>query len=99
MFATGKLAAQSRSALNAVPLVSVREEGGQSFVFVIEKDKIERKPVTVGTRNVDIGLAEIRDGLAAGATVVAVKMEGLKPGAKAIIRGENAAEKSIPAKL
>jgi membrane fusion protein, multidrug efflux system len=92
MFANGKLAAQSRGAVNAVPLVSLREEGGQSFVYVIEKDKIERKSVTPGTRNIDLGLVEIRDGLTQGTQVVAVKMEGLKPGAKAILRAEGAAK-------
>ncbi len=86
MFATGKLAAQSARPVNAVPLVALREEGGQSFVFVIEKDKIERKPVTAGTRNVDIGMVEIREGLASGAQVVAVRMEGLKPGATAVVK-------------
>ncbi len=86
MFATGKLAAQSRGAVNAIPLVALREEGGQSFVFVVEKDKVERKPVAAGTRNVDIGMVEIKGGLDVGAQVVAVKMEGLKAGAKAILK-------------
>ncbi|MBC7622808.1 MAG: efflux RND transporter periplasmic adaptor subunit [Aeromicrobium sp.] len=86
MFATGKLAAQSRGAVNSIPLVALREEGGQSYVFVIEKAKIERKPVSIGARNVDLGLVEIRDGLDAGAQVVAVRMEGLKAGATAIVK-------------
>jgi RND family efflux transporter MFP subunit len=86
MFATGKLAAQSRGAVNAIPLVALREEGGQSYVFVVEKDKVERKPVAAGTRNVDIGMVEIKEGLTVGAQVVAVKMEGLKAGAKAILK-------------
>lgn len=96
MFATGKLAAAARSAVNAVPIVALREEGGQSFVYVIEKDKVERKAVTPGIRSVDLGLVEIRDGLAAGATVVAVKMDALKPGAKAIIKSASAATPSSP---
>jgi RND family efflux transporter MFP subunit len=90
MFASGKLAAQSRGPVNAVPLVALREEGGQSFVMVLNKDKIERKPVTTGTRSIDLGLVEIREGLAPGVRVVAVKMDGLKPGASAIIRAEGA---------
>ncbi|MEI6736909.1 MAG: efflux RND transporter periplasmic adaptor subunit, partial [Pseudomonadota bacterium] len=89
MFASGKLAAQSRGLVNAVPMVAVREEGGQSFVFTIEKEKIARKPVTAGIRSVDFGLVEIREGLADGAQVVAVKMEGLKPGVKAIIKDDS----------
>jgi len=96
MFATGKLAAQSRSAVNAVPLVALREEGGQSYVLVIEKDKIERKSVTVGKRNVDMGMVEIREGLAVGSQVVAVKMDGLKPGAKAILKATARADARPP---
>ncbi len=86
MFASGKLAAQSRGPVNALPLVALREEGGQSFVFTIEKEKLVRKPVSVGARNIDMGLVEIRDGLADGTQVVSVKMEGLKAGGKAIIQ-------------
>ena len=86
MFATGRLAAQARNAVDALPIVALREEGGQSFVFVIEKDKIERKPVTAGTRNIDLGMVEIRSGLNPGAQVVAVRMEGLKPGDKAVVK-------------
>ena len=96
MFASGKLAAQSRGQVNAVPLIALREEGGQSFVFTVEKDKIERKPVTAGTRNMDLGLVEIREGLAEGAQVVAVKMEGLKPGAKVIQKAAAAAVTANP---
>jgi len=96
MFATGKLAAQSRSAVNAVPLVALREEGGQSYVLVIEKDKIERKSVTAGKRNVDMGMVEIREGLAVGSQVVAVKMDGLKPGAKAILKATARADAPPP---
>jgi RND family efflux transporter MFP subunit len=88
MFATGRLAAQSRGAVNSIPLAALREEGGQSYVFVVEQAKIARKPVSAGTRNVDLGMVEIRDGLKVGAQVVAVKMEGLKAGAKAIIKTE-----------
>jgi RND family efflux transporter MFP subunit len=87
MFASGRLAALSRGAVNAIPAVALREEGGQSFVFIVKDGKIDRKPVTPGTRNVDMGLVEIRDGLDEGATVVAVKMEGLKPGATALVKG------------
>jgi hypothetical protein len=34
-------------------------------------------------------MVEIRDGLTAGAQVIAVKMEGLKAGAKAIIKTDS----------
>ena len=86
MFASGRLAATARTAVNAIPAVALREEGGQSFVFILERDKVARKPVTAGYRNTDIGMVEIKEGITPGTTVVAVRMEGLKPGATAIVK-------------
>jgi RND family efflux transporter MFP subunit len=94
MFANGTLAAASRSAVNAVPIGSVITEGGQSFVFAVKNGKVERKPVTPGNRSVELGLVEIRDGLEAGAQVIAVKADGLKHGASVIIRGPGGAPAS-----
>ncbi len=86
MFANGKLAAVARSAVNAVPIAAIREEGGQNYVFVFDGEKIERKPITIGTKSVDLGLAEIRDGLTPGMKVVTVKAEGMKAGSKASVK-------------
>jgi RND family efflux transporter MFP subunit len=87
MFANGTLAAASRSAVNAVPIAAVVTEGGQSFVFAVKDGKVERKPVIPGNRSVELGLVEIRDGLDAGAQVIAVKADGLKHGASVVVRG------------
>jgi len=97
MFARAKLAASSSALVSAIPLVALREEGGQNFVFVIDKDKIARKPVSVGLRNVDLGFVEISEGLTADAEVVAVKMEGLKNGATAILKTAAVAPSTTPA--
>lgn len=92
MFANGSMAAASRTSVNAIPLVALIEEGGQAAVFALNNGTVERKPVVIGTRSVEEGLVEIREGLQAGTQVVAVKQEGLKHGAKAIIKGPVAAD-------
>ena len=102
MFASGKLAVAGKAAVNALPIAAVREEGGQSFVFTIKDGKLERKPVTLGLRNTEKGYVEVREGLADGAQVVAVKTDGLKAGTIAVIKqpGDNkpAAAPASPAK-
>ncbi len=86
MFANGTLAATSRGAVNALPLASLIEEGGQTFVYAIKDGLIQRKPVTVGAKNVERGMVEIRDGITIGTEVIAVKADGLKHGSKAIVK-------------
>jgi hypothetical protein len=38
------------------------------------------QPVRLGLRNEDEGVAEVTEGLAPGSTVIAVKLDGVKPG-------------------
>jgi membrane fusion protein, multidrug efflux system len=86
MFANGTLAATSRAPVNAVPLAALIAEGGQSFVYTLNDGKVERKPITPGNRSVELGLVEVRDGLPAGAQVITVKADGLKHGARVVVR-------------
>ena len=86
MFANGTLAAMGRGDVNTLPIATLIEEGGQTFVFAIKDGLIERKPITVGPKNVERGLVEIRGGINNGAEVVAVKADGLKHGSKAVVR-------------
>ncbi|MBL8525424.1 MAG: efflux RND transporter periplasmic adaptor subunit [Betaproteobacteria bacterium] len=99
MFANGTLAAASRSAVNAVPIAAVINEGGQSFVFAVSNGKAERKPITPGSQSVELGLIEVRDGLPAGAQVIAVKADGLKHGSSVVVRDTGSAAPSAPAAL
>jgi ribosomal protein L2 len=40
------------------------------------------QPVVLGLRNDNEGVVQVREGLAAGATVLAAKLDGVKPGSK-----------------
>jgi membrane fusion protein, multidrug efflux system len=95
MFANGTLAAASRTPVNTIPLAALITEGGQSYVLAVVSGKVERKPVTPGARSVELGLVEVREGLAPGAQVLTVKADGLKHGSRVAIK--DAAQKTMPA--
>ena len=97
MFANGTLAAASRSTVNTIPISAVIAEGGQSFVYTLKDGKVERKPITPGNRSVELGLVEVRDGLAPGAQVITVKADGLKHGANVVVKARGAAPVVQPA--
>ena len=92
MFANGTLAAVSRTAVTSIPISALIEEGGQTFVFALKDGAVERKPITIGARSPERGLAEIRDGIALGTEVITVKADGLKHGSKAVVKST-----SVPA--
>ena len=85
MFASGTLAAEGAEA-EVIPLAAVQEEGGQKFVLVVKDGRVERRSVTVGTASADTGLVPVREGLESGVHVITVRAEGLKPGAKAVLK-------------
>ncbi|MEQ1516670.1 MAG: efflux RND transporter periplasmic adaptor subunit, partial [Usitatibacteraceae bacterium] len=97
MFANGTLAAASRASVNAIPLAALITEGGQSFVYELNGGKVERKPVTTGSRSVEMGFVEVRDGLSPGAQVITVKADGLKHGASVVVRARGVAPAIQPA--
>ena len=97
MFANGTLAAASRAAVDTVPIASVIAEGGQSFVFTLKDGKVERKPITPGNRNVEMGLIEVRSGLAPGTQVLTVKADGLKHGSNVVVKARGTAPAMQPA--
>jgi len=86
MFASGSLSARAGTEVDVIPLSALLEEGGQNFVYVVKEGKVERRSVIVGTRNADRGLVEVREGLERGLPVITVKAEGLKAGAKALVK-------------
>ena len=86
MFASGSLSARAGTEVDVIPLSALLEEGGQNFVYVVKEGKVERRSVIVGTRNADRGLVEVREGLERGLPVITVKAEGLKAGARALVK-------------
>ena len=63
-----------------VPEAAVVRTGGATSVWVIDKDRVAARPVTLGAaRGADL---EVRDGLSGGERVVLRPPAGLKPGAR-----------------
>ena len=80
MFAKGSIVTDRTPVMPIVPMAAVRNEGGRQVVYKIEQGKIVVQPVTLGLRNEDEGLAEVRDGLDKGANVIISRLDALKPG-------------------
>jgi membrane fusion protein, multidrug efflux system len=82
MFAKGAITTEKSDAHALLPLLGVRKEGGRDVVYRVDGGKVEARPVTLGLKNEDEGLVEALDGIDPGAVVLAVKLDGVKPGDK-----------------
>jgi RND family efflux transporter MFP subunit len=80
MFAKGGITLEKSAAAPVVPISALRQENGADTVFTIEHNKIVSQPVKLGLRNEDDGMAAVISGLAAGARVMIVKLDGIKAG-------------------
>jgi RND family efflux transporter MFP subunit len=87
MFANGVLNTAAGTEVDVIPAAAVNEEGGQTFVYVLKDGRVERRTLTLGVRNVERGLVEVREGLEKGVNVITAKAQGLKPGASGIVAG------------
>jgi RND family efflux transporter MFP subunit len=83
MFAKGVVTTEKSSAHPLLPIGAVQQQDGKDVVYRVDNGKIVVQPVRLGLRNEDEGLVEALDGVQAGATVLAVKLDGVKPGEKA----------------
>jgi membrane fusion protein, multidrug efflux system len=86
MFANGTLATAAGAEVDVIPSSAVIQEGGQSFVYIVKDGKVERRSVVLGAKNTERGVVAVKEGLERGVQVITVKAEGLKPGAKAIVK-------------
>jgi membrane fusion protein, multidrug efflux system len=81
MFAKGTITLEKSAAVPVAPISALREEKGQTVLHQIVDGKIVAQPVTLGLRNEDEGVVEIKSGAVEGAVVIAAKLDTLKPGA------------------
>jgi RND family efflux transporter MFP subunit len=82
MFAKGAVTTEKSAPHPLLPLGAVRQENGRDVVYRVDGGKVEAKAVKLGLKNEDEGLVEALDGIDPGATVLAVKLDGVKPGEK-----------------
>jgi membrane fusion protein (multidrug efflux system) len=82
MFGEAQLTLAKKADVLSVPLSAVQNNGGASFVYVIENGRLARKPVTLGITGNDgeNDAVEIVSGLQPGAQVVRANLGLLNPG-------------------
>ena len=82
MFAKGEITTEKSGARPIVPLAALRKDGARDVVYRVDGGKVVAQPVQLGMRNEDEGLAEVTGGVEAGAVLLAVPLEGVKPGSQ-----------------
>ena len=80
MFAKGAIVTEKSAPHPLLPLGAVRQDNGRDVVYRVDGGKVVVQPVKLGLRNQDAGLVEALDGAAPGMTVLAVPLDGVKPG-------------------
>ena len=80
MFAKGDITTQKSTPRPIVPLAALRKDGARDVVYRVEGGKVVAQPVELGMRNLDEGMAEVLAGVEAGAVLLAVPLDGVKPG-------------------
>ncbi|MGH7464712.1 MAG: efflux RND transporter periplasmic adaptor subunit, partial [Longimicrobiales bacterium] len=71
VFATGRVLSTIADSVLAVPAAAVRTEDAGTYVWLIEQNRLTRRPVVTGARDDATGLVEIVSGLSAGDRVLA----------------------------
>ncbi|MDB5748622.1 MAG: efflux transporter periplasmic adaptor subunit [Massilia sp.] len=80
MFAKGEITTDKSGSRPLVPLAALRKDGARDVVYRVDGGKVVAQPVELGMRNEDEGLAEVTGGVEAGAVLLAVPLDGVKPG-------------------
>lgn len=79
-YARGEVAGRAVRGALTVPSTAVQGSGAEAAVFVIEANKLVRRPVTLGARDAVSGVVAITQGLAAGDRVLVRPVPGLTDG-------------------
>lgn len=87
MFGSGEAVLAEVADTVAIPAEAVRREGQETVVYVLDKDKLQRRAVTLALDNTTDGRVGIASGLAAGETVISTPGLRLSDGLAARIAG------------
>ena len=80
MFAKGEITTDQSAPRPIVPLAALRKDGARDVVYRVDGGKVVAQPVQLGMRSEDEGMAEVTGGVEAGAVLLAVPLDGVKPG-------------------
>jgi RND family efflux transporter MFP subunit len=85
MFAQGNVLIERSEPLLAIPESAIVPDSGVDYVLAIENGHAQRRRVHLGMRADNDSLVEVRDGLAEGDRVIAVRLPSLEPGAAVVV--------------
>ncbi|MET3924252.1 efflux RND transporter periplasmic adaptor subunit [Devosia sp. 2618] len=85
MFVTGEIVVQQANDVLAVPTAAVQSRDDERFVMAVVDGVVRERAIEVGSGWEGGSMLEARTGLAAGDTIVATKLSGLRDGASVII--------------
>jgi RND family efflux transporter MFP subunit len=88
MFARVRLTLAAERETAALPVSAVRGEGAQTYVWLITGERLERRPVTTGTRDERAHLVEILSGVQPTEDVIATKFDNLQHGFPARVKDD-----------
>ncbi len=77
--ATARIRVEPRQVLTA-PIGALQTSSGEPALWLLEGTKITKKKVTLGTRDEDLGVAEVTGGASAGQKVLIGRYDGLRDG-------------------
>jgi RND family efflux transporter MFP subunit len=86
LFTTGRIALAASAPMPTLPIVAVRSEAGQSYIWTIDGGKLARRIVITGRRDETNGRVEIKTTLPARMPVLGARFDNLKDGAPALVR-------------
>ena len=88
LFASGHVVTQEARKVLAVPTAAVRQEGEETFAWVLAGGRLERKPLKTGMRDDATDRIEVLQGLTEGDSVVTGAAESFAPGRSARVTGK-----------
>jgi RND family efflux transporter MFP subunit len=92
MFARTRLTMAAERETASLPVSAVRGEGAQTYVWLLVGGRLERRPVTTGTRDDRAHLVEILSGVQPSENVIATKFDNLQHGQPARLKGAGGAQ-------
>jgi RND family efflux transporter MFP subunit len=92
MFARVRLTIAAERETASLPVSAVRGEGAQTYVWLLIGGHLERRPVSIGTRDDRAHLVEILSGVQPSENVIATKFDNLTHGQPARLKGGGGAQ-------
>jgi membrane fusion protein, multidrug efflux system len=91
LYATGRILSEAADSVVTVSREAVRGTDNAPYVLVVEGGRVARREVVLGPRDSATGRVAVREGLAAGATVIVGPEDGLVPDTPVELRSSPAA--------